>query len=102
MSHQLVLQFPAESLADFDALIALEDALIETLKDQANVDGHDFGSGQANIFILTDEPVQTFESALQVMAKAGCLESATAAYRLTAGSDYTVVWPKGSTRFNIL
>ena len=98
MSNQLILQFPAESLVDFDALVALDDALIENLESGAQVDGYDFGSGQVNVFIFTDEPLRTFESAMQVMVKAGCLERATAAYRLTAGCDYTVVWPKDSQR----
>jgi hypothetical protein len=57
MRYQLVLQFAADSLVDFDRLVALEDRLIEELGQLAMVDGHDFGLGQFNIFVLTDDPV---------------------------------------------
>ena len=56
MKYQLVLQFSADSLTDYDRLVSLEDKLIEELSGSANIDGHDFGSGEFNIFILSDEP----------------------------------------------
>jgi hypothetical protein len=56
MKYQLVLQFQAESVQEFDELVVLENLLVETLPLQAEVDGHDFGSGEFNIFILTDLP----------------------------------------------
>ena len=59
--YQLVLQFCGDSLQDLDELIALEDELIEQLGDSADVDGHDVGSGETNIFIFTSDPKQTFE-----------------------------------------
>ena len=43
---------------DFDQLVILEDKLIEELGSVATVDGHDFGSGEFNIFVLTDEPTE--------------------------------------------
>jgi hypothetical protein len=49
MRYQLVLQFRGDSLADYDQMIALEDRLIEDLGHSAGVDGHDCGSGEANI-----------------------------------------------------
>jgi hypothetical protein len=60
MNYQLVLQFRNDSLDDFDAMVALEGELIETLSDAAKVDGHDVGSGETNIFILTSDPEATF------------------------------------------
>jgi len=41
-------------------MIALEEDLIEKLGDSADVDGHDMGSGERNIFIFTSDPVRTF------------------------------------------
>jgi len=63
MKYQLVLQFAAESLEDYDRLVAVEDSLIEELGNAAKVDGHDFGSGTFNIFILTDDPTTVFGQA---------------------------------------
>jgi hypothetical protein len=52
MKIQLVLELPAKTTDDFDLLIELENALIEALANRHSVDGHDFGSGTMNIFIL--------------------------------------------------
>ena len=97
MKYQLVLQFRGDSLSDYDAMLALEDELITELGDSADVDGHDAGSGEMNIFILTDDPVATFRRSLPVLERTQALPKATAAYRLVNGDKYTVVWPEGST-----
>ena len=51
--HQLVLQFQAESVQEFDELVVLEDLLVEKLPLDSEVDGHYFGSGECNIFIYS-------------------------------------------------
>ena len=43
MKYQLVLQFQAESVQEFDELAVLEDLLVENLPSHSVVDGHDFG-----------------------------------------------------------
>lgn len=50
MKYQLVLQWPASSIKDYDAMIEAENALIENLSAANDVDGHDVGSGEVNIF----------------------------------------------------
>jgi hypothetical protein len=60
MKYQLVLQFLGDSLTDHDALIALEDRLTVALEPAHVVDGHDFGSGQMNIFVHSDDPLAAF------------------------------------------
>ena len=103
MRYQLVIQFPAESLTDFDEMVALEDRLIADLGTSAKVDGHDFGSGTANIYIFTTEPEMTFWRVRQRLQQEGRLQSVTAAHRLVDGNDFTVIWPKDSkTPFSIL
>ena len=49
------MQFRGDSLDDFDAMVALEEELTEELGDSADVDGHDVGSGETNIFIYTSD-----------------------------------------------
>jgi hypothetical protein len=103
MKYQLVIQFRGDRLEDFDALVALEDRLIEDLGSSAKVDGHDFGSGTANIFIFTTDPALTFWRARQILQTAGRLQSVTAAHGEADGNDYTVIWPKDSkTPFSFL
>jgi hypothetical protein len=92
--YQLVLQFPAFAV-DFDDLIAIEDELLAVVPPPATVDGHDFGSGEGNIFILTDSPDATFEVVLPVLKDLSHDRDATVAYRTLEGEEYTVIWPKG-------
>jgi len=93
MKYQLALQFPANSIADYDAMIVLEDELIKALGASAKVDGHDCGSGEMNIFVHTDEPEKTFEKIRPVVAKRESVENLVAAYRELTGEKYTVIWP---------
>ena len=102
MKYQLVLQFRGDSLEDFNEMIALEDQLSEALGDSADVDGHDMGSGERNIFIFTSDPMRTFSQAKLVLERAENLQSVTAAYRPVKGDHFTVIWPEGSnTKFTI-
>lgn len=96
MRYQLVLQFRGDSLVDYDARVALEDRLIEDLGHSAEVDGHDCGSGETNIFIFTSDPTATFWGVRQMLQREGRLQSVTAAYREATGEDYSVLWPEGS------
>lgn len=98
MRYQLTLQFRGDSLADYDAMVALEDELAEALGDSADVDGHDCGSGETNIFIFTSDPAATFERVRAVLERMAHLQSVTAAYREADGERYTVLWPVGSQR----
>jgi hypothetical protein len=98
MKYQLALQFPANSIADYDEMIALEDELIEALGSSAKVDGHDCGSGEMNTCIHADEPKKVFEMIKPVVAKRKLIENLVAAYRERTGEDYTVVWPIGFTK----
>jgi hypothetical protein len=96
MRYQLVLQFRGDTLADYDQMIALEDRLNEDLGHSAEVDGHDCGSGETNIFIFTSDPAATFWRVGQSLKQEGRLEAVTAAYREVEGEQYTVLWPEGS------
>jgi hypothetical protein len=101
MRYQIVLQFRGDTLADYDAMIALEDRLIEDLAHSAKVDGHDCGWGETNIFIFTSDPAATFWRVRQMLQREGRLQTVTAAYREVAGESYTVLWPEGQTEFRI-
>jgi hypothetical protein len=98
MLYQLTLQFRGDTLDDYDAMIRLEEELTEALADSADVDGHDCGSGETNIFIFTSDPAATFRRVIPVLEQIGHLESFTAAYREINGEHYTVIWPDGSQR----
>jgi hypothetical protein len=101
MKYQLVLQFGAGSLDDFDRLVGLEDKLIEELGDVATVDGHDFGSGEFNIFVLTDDPVTAFDKAHRIVIDQRVPNVMRSAYRDMDGEDYVILWPSSLTEFSV-
>ena len=100
MKYQLVLQFPHESLVDFDAMVALEDELTTALQPEHDVDGHDWGSGEMNIFVHSNDPRAAFISARRVIPPS-LHRFLRAAFRKTRGDTYTVLWPPGATTFEV-
>jgi hypothetical protein len=101
MNYQLVLQFAADSTTDFDRLVSLETALMERLGETGIVDGHDFGMGKFNIFVLTNEPMTTFTHAYQIILGEGVSNELRSAYREMSGEDYVILWPAALTEFSI-
>ena len=59
---------------DFDRLVNLEKKLMQELASVGELDGHDFGQSEFNIFVLTDEPAPAFEKAR------GCIEKQALPY----------------------
>ncbi|UZX04350.1 ABC transporter [Arthrobacter sp. CDRTa11] len=103
MQYTLVLQWSADSLADYDALIAMEDALEGALPAAHGfVDGHDFGSGEMNIFVFTDDPLEAFRDAATYLGADPRWAEVRAAYRPTEGDGYVVVWPDTLQDFSVL
>ena len=96
MRCQLVLQFRSAALCDIDAIAELEDCLTVQLAGVAEVDGHDVGSGEVNIFIFTPDPIGTFSAIRPFLERAGLLDSAAVAYRPIDGGAYTTLWPEHS------
>ncbi len=64
-------------------------------------DGHDSGTGQGNIFIDSDAPQADLQKALASLDER-LRDQAKAAYREKEEDPYTVLWPPGLTKFNIL
>jgi len=101
MKYQLVLQWPAASIEDYDLMVDIENLLIDELSEDGAVDGHDAGSEEMNIFILTNTPEQVFTKAQGILGARGVLAPTRAAYREIGKDDYKVLWPKGSKEFSL-
>jgi hypothetical protein len=100
--HVLVVQLDGKSLVDYDRLIAIEDRIIEALpRGDGDVDGHDMGSGEMNIFVVTDLPERAFELIHRILADEHLLETVRVAYRRIDGEKYTVLWPVGLEDFRV-
>ncbi len=89
-------------MEEFDCLVALEDSLMKELDGVATVDGHDFGSGEFNIFILTDDPATVFGKAHGIVVNQGVPNVMRSAYRDMDAEDYVILWPSSLTEFSVL
>jgi hypothetical protein len=101
MKSQLVLQFVAASAQEFDGLIALEEQLILTLPPTSEVDGHDFGCGEFNIFVLTDQPREAFDTAQALVRQRHPQCEFKAAYREMGRDEYVILSPPGLRVFTV-
>lgn len=96
--YQLVLQWPTTDASDFDHLIHFENTLDTRLSRRlGEVDGHDIGSGEMNIFIFTDKPEKTFVECRSLIQSSRLVAGLSAAYRPVDGEGYIRLWPEGST-----
>jgi len=94
MKYQLVIQFEVSSEEDFERLIEIEEQIESLVGSSHEVDGHDYGSGEINVFIYTNNPNKAFE-----LIKSTLIESVEntmkVAYREIEGEKYNVIWPLG-------
>jgi hypothetical protein len=101
MKYQMVVQFRATSKEDFNRLLSFEQNLSKALSSFAVVDGHDFGSGEFNVFVLTDDPTGAFESVRKVSAGGSGQEHMRVAYREVGSEDYSIIWPPNLKEFSV-
>jgi hypothetical protein len=102
MRYQLVFQWPYSSLADYDTLIALEELVRNGLDDSlGTVDGHDYGSGEMNICIHTDEPQSAFHSIMAILSDGEELSRMKAGYRDFDEDDYRPIYPPELDSFSV-
>jgi hypothetical protein len=93
MQHQLVLQFRRTSFEAPGLVDGLEAKLKETLGDTVEMDGHDIGTRDVSVFILTLDPASTFRKAKPVLEGLKLLDWTTAAHRVVGGAQFKVIWP---------
>lgn len=94
MIFQITIKFEASTLDDFDEKIIWETKLIELLGDRHEVDGHDFGEGEMNIYVHSEAPKQAFElikSSSLWNPEASCIE---VTYRSINSEISKLLWRK--------
>jgi hypothetical protein len=96
-----VLQWPSDSMDTYDAVVDIEDLLIDSLNDGSDVDGHDVGSGEMNVFVWTDDPHATFKRVEATLRSHPLWADLRAAFRAEDQDDYSVLWPESLTDFSV-
>jgi hypothetical protein len=98
--YQIVVQWD-DKAGDFDFLIEIEDALLGALSASHEVDGHDLGSGEANVFIISQDPMLALGEIKDALAGKLPMSDVRIAYRDIQGDVFTVLWPEGLSEFNV-
>jgi hypothetical protein len=101
MKYQLVVQWPAFSMQDYDAMIEVEDLFMEELTSSNEVDGHDVGAEEVNIFVRTDNPQATFDELKNILHGSIYWTDVRVAYRELAKTEYTILWPQSLRKFEV-
>jgi hypothetical protein len=101
MKYQLILQWPAASIKDYDSMIEIEEAIIKGLGSLGKADGHDAGSGETNIFIFTNHPQIAFERIKSVLGTEDFMPDLKAAYRQIGSDHFVIICPHGLNHFSI-
>ena len=101
MKYQITIQISANSTNDFDEMIEFEDELIEILKDIAIIDGHDFGSGEANIFVLTNDQYETYNVIKEKYLNATIKNKYKISCREIKNDNLVILFPDSLTDFHI-
>jgi hypothetical protein len=101
MKYQLVLQWPLTSLETLDELIGLEELLEKAAADLGELDGHDAGSGEVNIFFYTNAPGLLFERLQPTLVSENRIATTRIAFRDIAEDGYVILWPADLDRFTI-
>jgi hypothetical protein len=99
--YQLVVQLREEDRRAFDDMLRLEDALIARLGDLVDVDGHDVGSGEINVFAFTDKPIIAFERMTAIPEVARLLPRLRVAYRAIGSENFETLHPPGLYSFDV-
>lgn len=94
MKYQLVIQFPANSVKDFETMIKIEEILEQKPGDHSEVDGHDAGAGEMNIFIHTNDPLEAFKQSMESLGGQDIRLNVPVAYREILQKEYKVLWPE--------
>jgi len=98
---QLALQLPGDCLKGYDSLIELEDAIIAGIGNLGEVDGHDMGAGEMNIFIHTDHPKLAFDAIKSLLGTRDFMPNLRAAFRDIGKSEFTILYPPELCEFRV-
>ena len=96
-----MLQSLGSSRATLDEMVRLEEELDAAIADLGTVDGHDVGSGEVNIFILTSHPLGVFETIKTVPRFVSLTTRLKVAYRRVGEDEFKILHPPGSSVFKI-
>lgn len=82
-------------------MVELENCIIAGLENFGEVDGHDMGCGEVNVFIHTDDPKLAFEKIKLLIGTKDFMPDLKVAFRDVGKDNFTVLYPTGLAHFKI-
>jgi len=101
---QLVLQVPfSGAVAEYDSFIEVEQEIENSDIPDVDVDGHDAGAGEMNIFVHTNDPKKAFQAISGLAGVSKYLAKLRAAFRRfdDESEEYTILWPLTLEEFSV-
>lgn len=95
MNYQLVVQMIPDSSLGLEEMIGMEDRLIDLLGDMAEVDGHDIGAEEMNIFIVCNNPENVFNLVRVNLDTIGLPANVRIGFRALDEETFKVLHPIG-------
>ena len=89
--YLLVFQWPENFFADFDAMVAFENRMINIWPKTCTHDGHDMGDGTVNFFVFTAYPKAAFLTFRKYLGTLKATKKLRVAYRPRDGIEYTII-----------
>jgi len=97
MNYQLVIKFWRKSL-EGEAFLKTIESDLKGVLGEAVFDGYDVSAEEINMFVITDDPRQSFRRTKKVLETRTDLRGVSAAYRLLGGAQFTSIWPVRAMR----
>jgi hypothetical protein len=97
----LVLRVPGSSIFDRAKVIGIEQQVSAALGDIGMIAGHDSGSGETDVLIMTRKPMEAYNVLRGLKEISDQPPVLKASYRQLAVHDYEVVYKQESFRFHI-
>jgi hypothetical protein len=98
MRYQMVVQGDSRSIADYDAMLVLEEKIEQRLGQGDIVDGHDAGTGEWNIFLHLSDPQSAFANLAGILQTT---RGVRVGFRELGDSEYLPMFPPGLAGFRV-
>jgi hypothetical protein len=102
MEYLLVLQLPGSSMRPHDEVLRIERRVGVALGGLAVVDGHQQSSGEIDILVLTERPIEVLQRINELPEGWEVVPALRAAYRKVDDDDFEVLDGAGPRRFRIV
>jgi hypothetical protein len=93
MNYQVVFQWRIVDQDPLDFIVDMEETIEAALSNHHVVDGHDFGCGEGNVFVHTDNPERCMAEMASHLVNDVRFANVKVGYRKFTDEEYSPLWP---------